>query len=74
MTASLDTIAARLADIIDTHGWARGTLKTADGRVCLVGAIDELPEADRPAARLATAIACKGSQIAWNDAKGRTEG
>lgn len=75
-------ILAEAAMYIDTHGWCQGDLKDAEGRVCVLKAVNNVCRRRAPKtfhaaiSELArrTGGPLDGSSIAvWNDADGRTK-
>lgn len=59
----------RAADYIEAHGWCRGRVKDAEGRVCVIGALCEVSKSDRLIANAMDAMDCLvgGNAIQWNN-------
>lgn len=59
------------AEYIRQHGWCQHDYMASDGRVCLYGALRDLPENSPALAEIMRAVDRKPEW--WNDAPGRTE-
>lgn len=62
----------RAAAYIEEHGWCQHTMRAHGGRVCMVGAVEEVTGESCSSAWTKLQDAMEGACGHWNDAPGRT--